>query len=125
MQGATPARFVVCDLEILMKLFMMPQTVPNRPTKGDVAPMVASRPAPSHPSRFRAGYLGETRRCAFLDTIVGGDSRRQPRFTQRGGRNVAKNLRLDPGATRASAIDRTSAMAWSARPRRRCAEIVQ
>ena len=30
-----------------MKLFMMPQTVPNRPTKGAVEPMVASTPVPS------------------------------------------------------------------------------
>ena len=29
-----------------MKLFMMPHTVPNRPTNGDVEPMVASRPRP-------------------------------------------------------------------------------
>ena len=29
-----------------MKLFMMPHTVPNRPTKGAVAPMVASTPVP-------------------------------------------------------------------------------
>jgi len=29
-----------------MKLFMMPQTVPNRPTNGAVAPIVASTPVP-------------------------------------------------------------------------------
>ena len=29
-----------------MKLFMMPQTVPNRPTKGAVAPIVARTPVP-------------------------------------------------------------------------------
>ena len=34
-----------------MKLFMMPQTVPNRPTKGAVAPMVASTPVPRFMSR--------------------------------------------------------------------------
>ena len=34
-----------------MKLFMMPQTVPNRPTKGAVAPMVASTPVPLFMSR--------------------------------------------------------------------------
>src|SRR5271156_2941291 len=44
--GATTARFVVCDFEIPMKLFMMPQTAPNRPTNGDVAPMEASNPMP-------------------------------------------------------------------------------
>src|ERR1700736_1763926 len=41
MPGATTARLVVCDFEMPMKLFMMPQTVPNRPTKGAVAPIVA------------------------------------------------------------------------------------
>src|SRR5229473_7322562 len=46
MPGATTARLVVCDFEIPMKLFMMPHTVPNKPTKGAVAPMVASTPVP-------------------------------------------------------------------------------
>ena len=54
MPGATTARFVVCDFEMPMKLFMMPQTVPNSPTKGDVAPMVASRPMPSRIRRASA-----------------------------------------------------------------------
>src|SRR3984893_13973409 len=47
MPGATTARLVVCDFEMPIKLFMMPQTVPNSPTNGDVAPMVASNPMPS------------------------------------------------------------------------------
>ena len=34
MPGATTARLVVCDFEMPMKLFMMPQTVPNSPTNG-------------------------------------------------------------------------------------------
>ena len=46
MPGATTARLVVCDFEMPMKLFMMPHTVPNRPTKGAIAPMVASTPVP-------------------------------------------------------------------------------
>src|SRR6267154_115575 len=46
MPGATTARLVVCDCEMPMKLFMMPQTVPNRPTTGAVAPIVASTPVP-------------------------------------------------------------------------------
>ncbi len=53
--GATTARFVVCAFEMPMKLFMMPQTVPNRPTKGDVEPIVASRPVPS---TIRPGGVG-------------------------------------------------------------------
>ena len=46
MPGATTARFVVCAFEMPIKLFMMPQTVPNRPTKGAVAPIVARMPVP-------------------------------------------------------------------------------
>src|SRR5215469_9197306 len=42
--GATTAKFVVCAFEMPMKLFMMPQTVPNNPTKGAVPPMVARMP---------------------------------------------------------------------------------
>ena len=50
MPGATTARLVVCDSEMPMKLFMMPQTVPNSPTKGAVAPIVAEHPgADAHP----------------------------------------------------------------------------
>ncbi len=40
------ARLVACDFEMPMKLFMMPHTVPNRPTNGAVAPMLASMPVP-------------------------------------------------------------------------------
>ena len=54
MPGATTARFVVCALEMPMKEFMMPHTVPNRPTKGEVAPMVASRPMPKRTRRDSA-----------------------------------------------------------------------
>ena len=43
MPGATTARLVVCAFEMPMKLFMMPQTVPNRPTKGDVALLTRKR----------------------------------------------------------------------------------
>src|SRR5438552_1267259 len=54
MPGATTARLVVCDFEIPIKLFMMPHTVPNSPTNGDVAPMVASTPMPSRIRRASA-----------------------------------------------------------------------
>ena len=54
MPGATTARLVVCAFEMPMKEFMMPQTVPNSPTKGEVAPMVASRPMPSRTRRASA-----------------------------------------------------------------------
>src|SRR3954447_10698615 len=57
MPGATTARLVVCDFEMPMKLFMMPQTVPNRPTNGAVAPIVASVPGPaSAPVRQIQGF---------------------------------------------------------------------
>ena len=46
MPGATTARLVVCEFEMPIKLFMMPHTVPNRPTNGAVEPMVASTPVP-------------------------------------------------------------------------------
>src|SRR5471032_3636501 len=46
MPGATTARLVVWVLAMPMKLFMMPHTVPNRPTNGAVEPMVASTPVP-------------------------------------------------------------------------------
>ena len=46
MPGATTARLVVCALEMPMKLFMMPQTVPNSPMKGPVDPTEASSPVP-------------------------------------------------------------------------------
>ena len=52
MPGATTARFVVWDFEIPMKLFMMPQTVPNRPTKGDIEPIVARNPMPCRTARL-------------------------------------------------------------------------
>ena len=46
MPGATTARLVVCALEMPTKLSMMPHTVPNNPTNGAVAPMVARMPEP-------------------------------------------------------------------------------
>src|SRR5437588_4839611 len=46
MPGATTARLVVWASEMPMNEFMMPQTVPNRPTNGAVEPMVASTPVP-------------------------------------------------------------------------------
>src|SRR5262252_1754682 len=59
--GATTARLVVCAFEMPMKLFMMPQTVPNRPTKGAVAPMVASTPVPRMMRRPHAASMRSSR----------------------------------------------------------------
>ena len=59
--GATTARLVVCALEMPMKAFMMPHTVPNRPTNGAVEPIVASTPVPREifrltPSSIRSSW---------------------------------------------------------------------
>src|SRR5262245_31966812 len=59
MPGATTARFVVCNFEIPMKLFMMPQTVPNSPTNGAVAPIVASMPIPKRTRRASDRVMSE------------------------------------------------------------------
>src|SRR5437588_3645012 len=59
--GATTARLVVCDFEMPMKLFMMPQTVPNRPTNGAVAPIVASTPVPRAIRRALAASIRSRR----------------------------------------------------------------
>src|SRR5262245_64702491 len=61
MPGATTARLVVCALEMPMKLFMMPQTVPNRPMNGAVAPMVASTPVPRDMVRAAAASMRSSR----------------------------------------------------------------
>lgn len=45
---ATTARLVVCVWAIPIKLFMMPQTVPNRPTNGEIAPIVAVAVTAAH-----------------------------------------------------------------------------
>ena len=53
-----------------MKLFMMPQTVPKRPTKGAVAPIVASMPVPRFISRpARASMRAIKRGGALLDAF--------------------------------------------------------
>src|SRR6187402_29702 len=76
MPGATTARLVVCDFEMPMKLFMIPQTVPKRPTNGAVEPMVASTPVPPI-SRFNAF---EPRRDPFLDPVAFDGAGRELQF---------------------------------------------
>src|ERR1700730_18204901 len=46
MPGATTARLVVLVFDMPIKLSMIPHTVPNKPTKGAVAPIVARTPIP-------------------------------------------------------------------------------
>ena len=70
MPGATTARLVVCVFEMPMKLFMMPQTVPKRPMKGAVAPIVPRMPVPRLINRpARASIRSMQRRGAFLDAV--------------------------------------------------------
>ena len=69
MPGATTARLVVCDFEMPMKLFMMPQTVPASPTNGAVAPMVASTPVPRVMRRPKPPRAFEPRGDALLDAV--------------------------------------------------------
>src|SRR5262249_49740666 len=61
MPGATTARLVVWDSEMPMNEFMMPHTVPNRPTKGAVAPMVARMPTPREIRRVIAASTRSSR----------------------------------------------------------------
>ena len=78
MPGATTARFVVCDFEMPMKLFMMPQTVPNRPTNGDVAPMVARSPCRAErrdSERTMSAKLEATRSLMLPSISMSADSR--------------------------------------------------
>ena len=57
-----------------MKLFMMPQTVPNSPTNGAVAPMVASTPVPLFMSRPAAtSSRDQARGDALLDAALVGE----------------------------------------------------
>ena len=43
MPGATTARLVLCWSAISSKAFLIPQTVPNKPTNGAVDPTVAKK----------------------------------------------------------------------------------
>ena len=75
-----------------MKLFMMPQTVPKRPTKGAVAPMVASTPVPT---------LSRRPACASMRAEVRGDALEEARGRRRGG---APRSRRRPRARAARTI---------------------
>src|SRR6267378_856423 len=108
MPGATTARFVVCDLEMPIKLFMMPHTVPNSPTNGEVAPMVASSPMPSLIRRASArtisAKLDAARSLMPLSLEIPADN----------------PLPLAPSANCASASDRASLILASAARSLRC-----
>ena len=115
MPGATTARLVVCDFEIPIKLSMMPQTVPNSPTNGDVAPMVASSPMPSRIRRASArtisAKLEAARSLMPLSLEIPADSRASRIAAASSDDNT---LSLEPSANCASASDRASLILPSA-----------
>ena len=99
-----------------MKLFMMPHTVPNRPTKGAVEPMVASTPVPLFMSRAAAASSRASRdatRSLMPSRSAASDGQAQ---LVRGRRDERRNDAAT-GADRAAApaSDRSSPMAASAR----------
>ena len=117
MPGATTARLVVCDFEMPIKLFMMPWTpVPNSPTKGAVAPMVASTPMPSGIWRaLGACNLGKLdAACSLMpESLEIPADRRASRIAA--ASNTDNNTpSLEPSANCASASDRESPILPSA-----------
>src|SRR6267142_5184186 len=113
--GATTARLVVCDFKIPIKLFMMPHTVPNSPTNGDVAPMVASTPMPSRIRRASArtisAKLDAARSLMPASLEIPADSRASRIAADKNDDNT---LPLAPSANCASASDLASLIAPSA-----------
>src|SRR6266852_1646865 len=112
MPGATTARLVVCDFEMPIKLFMMPHTVPNSPTNGDVAPMVASNPMPSRIRRASArtisAKLDAARSLMPASLEIPADSRASRIAADNSDDNT---LPLAPSANCASASDLAS-LTW-------------
>src|SRR4051794_29069653 len=115
MPGATTARLVVCAFEIPIKLFMMPHTVPNNPTKGEVAPMVASNPMPRRIRRASArrisAKLDAARSLIPVSDEIPADSRAS---RMAAARNDHSTPRLAPSANWASASERESPILSSA-----------
>src|ERR1700730_7050593 len=122
--GATTARLVVCAFEIPTKLFMMPHTVPNSRTNGDVAPMVASNPMPSRMRRASAreisAKLDAARSLMPLSEEMPADSRG---WRIAAARNADNTPVLTPSANWASASERESVIAPSAEVSLRCATV--
>src|SRR6266568_5111736 len=80
MPGATTARLVVCDFEMPIKLFMMPQTVPNSPEGRRCTDGGEQSHAEPDPPRFGAHDLAEARGRALLDPGVARDAGREARL---------------------------------------------
>ncbi len=78
MPGATVARFVLWLTAMPIKLFMMPHTVPNRPTNGATAPMLASKPMPCVMART---WCGDQLFLAKAGPLLQGRRRRMRRAT--------------------------------------------
>src|SRR3954452_7450634 len=115
MPGATTARFVVCDFEMPMKLFMMPHTVPNRPTKGEVEPMVASTPMPTRMRRASARMISEKLEAARSLMPVSLDRPADIRASRSAAARKDGSIpALAPSAICASASERASAIFFSA-----------
>jgi len=69
--GGDHARLVVWASEMPMKEFMIPHTVPNNPTKGAMAPMVASTPVPRAIRRDIASLDPlQPQRDALLEAVI-------------------------------------------------------
>src|SRR5438445_6815643 len=119
--GATTARLVVCAFEMPIKLFMMPHTVPNSPTNGEVAPMVASNPMPSRVRRASAreisAKLDAARSLMPLSEEIPADSRASRIAAARNADNTPV---LAPSANCASASERDSTIFPSAERSMRC-----
>src|ERR1700744_4818430 len=113
--GATTARFVVCDFEMPIKLFMMPHTVPNNPTNGDVAPMVASNPMPNRIRRASARTISaklDAARSLMPASLEIPADNRASRIAA--ASNDDSTLPLAPSANCASASDLASLILASA-----------
>ena len=125
MPGATTARLVVCAFEMPMKLFMMPQTVPNKPTKGAVAPMVASTPVPRRMRRPSLASM-RSRRDAIRSlmpslSVEPADSLSSVTAASRNRLTSPRGLR---GRSTPSDVERTPARILTAAPTRRLASTI-
>src|SRR3954465_5246938 len=98
-----------------VKLFMMPHTVPNRPTKGEVEPMVASTPMPTRMRRASARMISEKLEAARSLMPVSLDRPADIRASRSAAaRKDGRIPALESSAICASASERASAIFFSA-----------
>ena len=87
----------MCDFEMPIKAFMMPQTVPNKPTKGAVAPIVASRPVPcAMPLPARASILDSSIASRSLTPSADRPSERRSSIVASSTRSATGPFRVQP-----------------------------